>query len=227
MFPARACSAATSTAEIKFTLRAYLREDPSPANALARLNLFLASSQKLDSHSSTNFVCLLLAVVDPKARTGLFTGGGMEPPLLARRGGQVEEILLKGLPLGVAEQAEYMTISREFAPGDILVMVTDGITEARGAQGLFGHERLARLILQVSSLDSLVTIGQIIFDQARMYAGGRLQDDACLLFNSVFVRERRPLACLPADGATVLVIRPTTAGQAWHPPLPEPPLRPG
>lgn len=173
--------AATRTAEIKFTLRAYLREDANPALALSRLNAFLCSSQELDTRPALNFVCLMLAVVDPSARTAIFTGAGMEPPLIIRSSGETEEVSLSGVPLSIDPDSQYTAIEHRFSQGDIILMVTDGITEARSDRGLFGYKRLIGLMKQLYSLDSLEQIGQIVFEQAHTYAGGRLQDDACLL----------------------------------------------
>lgn len=173
--------AATRTAEIKFTLRAYLREDSSPVLALSRLNAFLCSAQDLDSRPATNFVCLMLAVVDAATRAATFTGAGMEPPMVVRSTGETEEVPVAGTPLSIDPDARYMAIDRRFATGDIILMVTDGITEARSERGLFGYQRLIHLMRQLYPLESLEQIGQIVFEQARTFAGGRLQDDACLL----------------------------------------------
>jgi serine phosphatase RsbU (regulator of sigma subunit) len=63
--------------------------------------------------------------------------------------------------------------------------MTDGLTEARrsgpGGAEFMGYERLARLAEEASTLPSLRGIGQAILDGATGFAGGRLQDDACLL----------------------------------------------
>lgn len=173
--------AASRTAEIKFTLRAYLREDPSAALALARLNSFLCRSQELDTRPALNFVCLMLAVVDPAMKTAIFTGAGMEPPLIVRSTGNTDEVPLCGVPLSIDPNSQYVAVEQSFSQGDMIMMVTDGITEARSDRGLFGYQRLIGLMKQLYPLDSLEQIGQIVFEQARTYAGGRLQDDACLL----------------------------------------------
>jgi PAS domain S-box-containing protein len=173
--------AATRTAEIKFTLRAYLREDANPVRALSRLNVFLCGAQELDTRPVLNFVCLMLAVLDPAAKKAVFTGAGMEPPLIMRANGETEELPLTGVPLSIDPNAQYTAIESRFSSRDIILMVTDGITEARRDRALFGYKRLVGLMKQLYPLESLEQIAQIIFEHVRTYAGGRLQDDACLL----------------------------------------------
>jgi serine phosphatase RsbU (regulator of sigma subunit) len=77
------------------------------------------------------------------------------------------------------------------APGDAIVFVTDGITEARAPKSearpdrdLFGYNgltRTAREAATAAARGSLRDIGQTILARARGFAGGKLQDDACLL----------------------------------------------
>jgi sigma-B regulation protein RsbU (phosphoserine phosphatase) len=171
--------AAARTAEVKFVLRAYLREYPHPDTAVARLNAFLCEAQRLDERSG--FVALCLAVADPAQGDVLCTIAAAEPPLVLRQNGTVEPLKPGGLPLAAMPNEHYQAVSIHLEPGDRLLMVTDGITEARRGEAFFGYEGLVRIVRQAASLPSLFQIGQTILDSARVFAGGRLTDDACLL----------------------------------------------
>jgi sigma-B regulation protein RsbU (phosphoserine phosphatase) len=82
--------------------------------------------------------------------TGLlrYASAGHEPPLLLEVGGNVEPLTGENGPaLGVEPVAKYPLIARHLAPGDTLVLYTDGVTEAAASDGaLFGSERLSELL---------------------------------------------------------------------------------
>lgn len=74
---------------------------------------------------------------------------GQPPPLVRRRDGRVEELSLPNhrLPLGALRGGEWDLLSAELAPGDMLLLYSDGVTEARNGDGaMFGDERLARVL---------------------------------------------------------------------------------
>ena len=178
--------AASRTAEIKFTLRAYLREYAQAGPALDRLNAFLCEAQMMEAYVSDTayqdyFVCLTLALVDPASGTVELAAAGAEPPLILRDGGETEEVSVGGMPLGIAPKAMYEAASTQLSSGDLLLMATDGITEARQAGEFLGNAGLAALARQVQSRQSLMETGQAIVDGALKFAGGRQHDDVCLL----------------------------------------------
>jgi serine phosphatase RsbU (regulator of sigma subunit) len=92
------------------------------------------------------FMGLLCARVE--AGTGLvrFANAGLTPPLLRRRDGQRELLTESGLLLGVQEGASYPVITTELEPGDVLVVYTDGLTEAPRQGEQFGEERMWDLL---------------------------------------------------------------------------------
>jgi len=174
-------AAATRTAEIKFTLRAYLREHPDPAHALERLNVFFCEAQELDSKPFAGFVCITLAVVKPETGEIAFASAGMEDPLIVRRNGATEMITARGAILGVDKHADYQPVEGCVRPGDLLLMMTDGVTEARSGRDLFGYDRLVAIAKQASSAETLEGTVHVIVDRAQDFAGGKFQDDVCVL----------------------------------------------
>ncbi len=173
--------AASRTAEIKFTLRAYLREYPHAATAMERLNAFLCEARALEKSQSSYFVCLTLAILTPVSGGIEICSAGAEPSLLLRATGETVFLQEGGLPLGVAAKAEYASLTLTQDVGDLLLIITDGLTEARrGVEFLSGQgvSHLARRSLQAGGL---AEIGQAILAGAQEFAGGPLHDDVCLL----------------------------------------------
>ena len=173
--------AASRTAEIKYTLRAYLREYPHAAPALQRLNAFLCEAQRLEDAPWNYFVCITVIILDITTGSAQVASGGAEPPLVLRTSGRIEEIMVSGLPMGVENEAFYEAQAVTLAPGDLLLLVTDGITEARQGHEFLGWEGMTRLAQEARGAGTLQELGQAVFAGAELYAGGRLKDDACLL----------------------------------------------
>lgn len=179
-------SAATHTAEVKYALRAILHDCPDPGAALARLNDYLIHSRSVRPGESSLLVAVALTVVDTRTGEALVSLAGAEPPLLLRAGGEAEELTAGGMLLGVAHGEGYDVRRVQLADSDSLLMVTDGLTEARRGAEFFGHDGLraaARRVLMPSgtSTASLLPAGQAIIAEARRFTGGLLHDDVCLL----------------------------------------------
>lgn len=145
--------AAARTVEVKFALRAFLREHTDPARTLFRVNEFLC--RKRSRAEGENFVVLTLAVVGSTTGEVVFSVAGAEPPLIVRGGCQAEPIEVGGLPLGIEPGAEYSTVSTRLSPEDTLVLATDGITEAKRRGGpVLGYEGMVEIAQKaVSSTD--------------------------------------------------------------------------
>lgn len=174
-------SAAARTVEVKFALRAFLREHPFPARTLGRLNSFVYDSLRLDQREGGTFVVLALVVIDPVSGESWFSLAGAEPPLVLRANGDVETVIAGGLPLGVEPDEVYPTVKRHLEPGDLVVIATDGITEARFGDDFLGPQGLLWLAQAARSLPTLCEAGDAIVEGARRFAGGTLTDDVCLL----------------------------------------------
>ena len=173
--------AASRTAEIKYTLRAYLREHSDAASALSRLNAFLCESQAMEAGDDEYFVVLTLAVVDSSTGQARVAVAGAEPPILLHPGGAFEEVAASGIPLGVAPKANYSAADLYLDPGDVLLIATDGVTEARRGKQFLGNDGMARLAAESLERGTLAEIGEGVLEGAKAFASGRLHDDICLL----------------------------------------------
>lgn len=174
-------AAAARTAEVKFALRAYLKESNDPADALARLNSFLCESKRWDIAETGSFVCLAVAIVDTERSSATFSVAGAEPPLVLHKNGRHHPISVTGMPLGISAGAEYSSDRMRLSLDDTIVLLTDGITEAKRGHELFGYEAMVRSASKAASTGSARAIGEAIVESARIFAGGKLQDDVCLL----------------------------------------------
>lgn len=173
--------AAALTAEVKFTLRAYLREDPRASKALVRMNRFLVDTRSDFAWRESTFVCLTLAILDTRTGSVEFAVAGAERPLLIRHRGGIEEVQVSDLPLGILRDVPYRTDALNLAPGDILLLATDGLAEARSDDRMLGSDGVRLLIESAQRMESLTKMGKALLKGAQAFSGGILKDDVCLL----------------------------------------------
>jgi len=173
--------AAARTAEVKYALRAFLLDTPDPAATLVRLNDFLCRFHDYADEDSPRFVVMSLGIVDAHSGEATFAFAGAEPVFVLRGNSCAEQKSLPGLPLGVQSGESYRTLTWQMEPGDILLLATDGLTEARHEEDFLGVEGLIQIAVQARKLASLPETGAAIIQSAKTFAGGSLRDDACLL----------------------------------------------
>jgi sigma-B regulation protein RsbU (phosphoserine phosphatase) len=117
------------------------RRGAAPGELLSALNHDLVALNQPQA-----FVALLCARVDVRAATFTFANAGLTPPLLRRRDGRFEELCQSGVLLGVAPRAQYENFGVELDAGDIIVLYSDGLTEARRGEEEFGAEGVRRVL---------------------------------------------------------------------------------
>jgi serine phosphatase RsbU (regulator of sigma subunit) len=126
-------------------LSEFRREAPlGPRTALERLNLRVA-----EDSSGGIFLTLLYVVVDPARERFVFANGGHEPMLFYEKSrGSIEFLSTrKGLPLGIVGGTPFDEEERTGKPGDILLLVSDGVKEARNERReMFGMERIGETL---------------------------------------------------------------------------------
>jgi serine phosphatase RsbU (regulator of sigma subunit) len=144
-----------------------------------------ASSAFSESFASeaTPFASLFLAVADLDSETIEFASAGHEPALLFRGEGAHDHLAPTGPLLGVEAHPAYRCGVRALVPGSVLVVVTDGITEARRAAGdrlsFFGSAGVARTAR--NAIRQTGDPARAIYDAALAHAGGSLSDDASVV----------------------------------------------
>ena len=181
--------AAEHTGQVKYALRAFLRENGDPSDALRRVNTLLCESRYLDTHRPEEDVNAMAAVVIVvlEIATGKLAvaGGGAESPLIYSAATRaVEEITTRGTSVGAYEDSIYDQEIRTINPGDLLLVATDGITEARrGRREFFGIEGFARVVEQTAVVTTEPeAVALAVIDAARAFSNNSVfRDDVCLL----------------------------------------------
>ncbi len=124
------------------TLKTALDLDPDPSRVAALLNRTLCRTG-----TRRTFMTVFYALLAPATGDLVSFCAGHPFPLLRRAGGQVEELGRGGLPLGVHQELAPEPLATALAPGDLLVLYTDGLAEAVNAQDeAFGYDRIEALV---------------------------------------------------------------------------------
>ena len=93
------------------------------------------------------FITFFMTVVNPATGELVYTNAGHNPPLLVRAAGGFELLKGGGVILGILPMAQYKETIAQMEPGDVLVMFSDGVTEAANPSDEdFGEERLGKLV---------------------------------------------------------------------------------
>lgn len=126
------------------------------------------------------FVTMLLGILDLDTGTAQLCNAGHENPVIVRAGGEVELVAMEGgPPFCVMDEFDYPVETVTLGPGDVLFLVTDGVTEAWSAQGeLFGRDRLVRCLADIGDdTGNLETMVRRLVDTVREFEGAREPED--------------------------------------------------
>ncbi|WP_165234514.1 SpoIIE family protein phosphatase [Aquisphaera insulae] len=165
--------AALLTARLSAEIRLFLQGEGDPAWVVSRLNQQLTENGVLDM-----YITFLLIMLDVETHTLRLANAGHPAPLLRRPDGQVLELGkdASGLPLAISPDGPYETWETTLAPGDSVVLVTDGVTDAMNpANERFGDKRLRELIRSTSGGPAV--LGDSILQQVQDHSSGRAQFD--------------------------------------------------
>jgi sigma-B regulation protein RsbU (phosphoserine phosphatase) len=131
-------------AEARALLRAFAETQADVSTILRLVNRVLVADIEAD-----RFITLLLAKLDPRTRTFVYASAGHQTGFLLNPDGSVKQALAStGFPLGIVADAEFpASAALPLDPGDIVMLVTDGIVEARAPDGtVFGERRPLDLV---------------------------------------------------------------------------------
>jgi serine phosphatase RsbU (regulator of sigma subunit) len=133
--------AALVLAGVQARFRIEARQGAGPGAMLAALNRELVGLDQPD-----RFMGLLCARVAVREGRLWFANAGLTPPLVRRHDGHVEEVPVGGLFLGVSGEATYPEATVRLDAGEVAVLHTDGLTEARRGDELFGVRRVQEVL---------------------------------------------------------------------------------
>ncbi|MGW0496028.1 PP2C family protein-serine/threonine phosphatase [Streptomyces sp. NPDC003007] len=140
--------AASLTSLTRYTLRAAAHHDPDPTSALTTLNAVL--HERYTADGDPRYCTCVFGIIEPGGQHGPTTvrlaSGGHPPALVLRSDGSAEFLPTPGgLLIGIVPGAPIGTVETVLAPGDTVVLYTDGLTEARvgaGRDDLYGEDAL-------------------------------------------------------------------------------------
>jgi sigma-B regulation protein RsbU (phosphoserine phosphatase) len=176
--------AAMSAVFTNGALASELQAGRSPAEALTNLN------RAFYSHSRRgNFVSFLLASVDASRKTVVFANAGQVKPLYVGKSGPC---WLNGngvnFPLGMVEHARYNDRQVQLEAGDVIVFLTDGVTEAMNAsKELFSQERMEAFMRRpdIGRLSAAQVIDEVMTEVRSHMATAPQHDDMTLVVMKV------------------------------------------
>src|SRR5450756_2089770 len=146
-------------AMVKFTFRSLVRRYPEPGEFLAAVNEVVLEEVELGK-----FVTMIYLRVDP-ARTELACASAGHPrPRMLRADGSVEPLPVGGLALGIIGNQSYEETRTPYAPGDAVVLYTDGVIEARRGRELYGTPRLDDFLRRHSQLGARELADAVLVD---------------------------------------------------------------
>jgi sigma-B regulation protein RsbU (phosphoserine phosphatase) len=168
-------SAALIMANLQALLRVLANSGPEPGQVCRQLNSHL--HQVTDA---SKFATFFYAIWEPRNRHLAYVNAGHNAPFLL--GNQrCQRLDQGGMPLGMFPNTEFQTGEVFFSPGELLVLYSDGLTEAANAQGVeFGELQLESLV-STHCKKSLTEIQQIVLDAVQEWAANQLEDDLTLV----------------------------------------------
>jgi serine phosphatase RsbU (regulator of sigma subunit) len=178
--------AALYMAIAKGALQSEARDILSAGDILGRVNEVLAS----DFSASDMFATLVFARFLPDGRRIVWSNAGHNPPILLRHTGEIETLKPCGPALGIVAGARWRDVDQRFAPGDVLLLYTDGLIEARDdAKRFFGTNRL---IKSARAAATAAEIRENILDDLVRHTGTiKVEDDMTLVVvRAVPIEER-------------------------------------
>jgi sigma-B regulation protein RsbU (phosphoserine phosphatase) len=163
-------------AMVKSALGTLVQEGHRGAELVERVNRLL-----LQQGTRQRMATLLVAEIDTIAARVELCSAGHPPAFVLRPGGAVEEILLSSLPLGTHLPAEPATSSLGFPRGSTLVLYSDGLIEAVGANGELGFAGLNDALQRGRGLAPARLLAALLSELDRHVEGRSLGDDLTLV----------------------------------------------
>ena len=168
-------------------LRTLVDEGLHGAELVARLNTQIAKHAP-----GSRFITLFVGMFDPSTGQLLYVNAGQNPPLLRKGEGVYERLHVGGMALGLFEHAEYSTGCIGLDPGDVLLMFSDGITEAEDAEQRPFEESGLQKVVDGPGWTSAKELAWGTFEAVEQHVGTHK------LFDDLTVLVARRLPMIPA-----------------------------
>lgn len=165
--------AALLMAFLRASLRAATHIGYSPHISMAKVNYLL-----WESIERNQFVTAFYGILDVTNRTLTYTNAGHNPPILLDKNGDFSFIERGSVPLGMFRDTRYHEYYLTTEPGELLLLYTDGVTEAQNSKGEeFGRDRLAEAVKAHRQLSARELIAAVYKDVIAWTDGRGATDD--------------------------------------------------
>ena len=182
--------------------RQQARRGADPGEVLSALNRELVAMDQPQA-----FVALLCARMEPREGRLWYASAGLPPPLLRRRDGRFEELSQSGVLLGVMPQAQYTDVCVDLEPGDATVLYTDGLSEARRGDELFGARRLAEVVAAHAAGSAAQILGALLA-AVQAFADHPLDDITAVVLKQLGRPVGRPVLVRAVAGQSQIALKP-------------------
>lgn len=167
-------SAALFMAVTAMGVRALAESSPTPGELMERVNRLLC-----ERNDTQQFVTAFAAMIDPASGEFFWANAGHPSACVVRPDGAV--VTLDGgraVPLAVFEECPYVSYRAMLAPGETLLIYTDGVSEAMDhGDALYGDERLKTCLARLGAQSSRPTVDGVLADVLAYAAGAPQADD--------------------------------------------------
>ena len=155
----------------------------SPAIILGSVN-----NEMSEDNPAFMFVTVFLAVLNIETGALVYTNAGHNPPLLKGKGGGVVKVTdIHGPVVGIMTGVEYGESKLEMSKGDVLLMFTDGVTEAMNVRDeLYSEERLVELMRQMEC-GSVENVVESVLKDVEAYSGEAEQSDDITILTTQYL----------------------------------------
>jgi serine phosphatase RsbU (regulator of sigma subunit) len=160
--------------QVKYLLRLFLSQYRDPGQALQELNSVLSVTGRPE-----DLVSVCVVVFDVEAGTLRYASAG-HPAAWLWADGEMRALRSTGPLLTLDPHGSYYSKEFPLSVGDLALLYTDGLAEARNGGSLFGEERIASIVRRDPGQDAN-TLGKVLLEAARDFAAGPLVDDVAIL----------------------------------------------
>jgi phosphoserine phosphatase RsbU/P len=170
-------AAALLMSSLHAAIHAQASSHDSLVDMICAVNAYLA-----ENIPANRFVTLFCAELDPDSGALSFLNAGHNPPLIVHSAGTVEQLASGGLPLGIKADADYREGRTQLQHGDVLVIYSDGVTEATSPTGEeFGPTRLYEVVSRNIDASAAGIRDRIESALTKFAQGTRAADDITLV----------------------------------------------
>ena len=155
------------------SVRAHVESQQPLPLVMARLNRSIHQAVR-----GERFITLVLIALDRGTGDFQYVNAGHNPPYLVHASGEIEQLSVGGLLLGMFPEATYESATLKLQAGDVLVLYSDGVTEARNdADDEYGEERLTAFLAKNRGLDPEKLVESLIRTVNEFSKDGKPGDD--------------------------------------------------